>query len=176
MEYSQTPEQAAEWARAEEQRFECDGLPDIQDAFANTPAVPEWYVRDVEESYRKGFSHAVLYLAELIRDLKRMGYIRPDEIANLVEAWGFNEVHKWRNSFDPYQESVHSGHPHLNQPSWTELRSAVFKRDKWTCALCKRGVVKPHCDHIKSVAVGGLPVMDNLQTLCPECNLVKGAA
>ena len=30
-----------------------------------------------------------------------------------------------------------------------------------------------HCDHIISVAQGGTDEMDNLQTLCDDCNLAK---
>ena len=59
----------------------------------------------------------------------------------------------------------------------SKLRFQVFKRDNYTCQICGRSAqdgVQLHCDHIKPVAKGGKTELDNLQTLCQECNLGKG--
>lgn len=58
-----------------------------------------------------------------------------------------------------------------------KLRFAVFKRDNYKCKICGRGQedgVQLHCDHIVPIAKGGLTEMNNLQTLCQDCNLGKG--
>ena len=58
------------------------------------------------------------------------------------------------------------------------LRLRVLRRDGYKCVLCGRapafdkGVVL-HVDHILPVAKGGSTTLDNLQTLCKECNLGK---
>ena len=56
-----------------------------------------------------------------------------------------------------------------------KLRHEVFKRDGYKCVEC--GAINKekmlHCDHIISVAQGGTDEMDNLQTLCDDCNLAK---
>lgn len=59
------------------------------------------------------------------------------------------------------------------------LRLKVLSRDSFKCVLCGRspalhyGVVL-HIDHILPVARGGATTLENLQTLCRECNLGKG--
>lgn len=61
------------------------------------------------------------------------------------------------------------------------LRVKVFLRDRFRCVFCgtspatNLNVHNLHADHIKSVAEGGKTVFENLQTLCPDCNLGKGS-
>lgn len=57
------------------------------------------------------------------------------------------------------------------------MRYDVLRRDGFRCVKCGRGGedgVKLHVDHIKPVSRGGKSVMDNLQTLCEDCNCGKG--
>ena len=53
------------------------------------------------------------------------------------------------------------------------LRAEVFKRDGGRCLKCGSPTAL-HADHILPVALGGLTVLDNLQTLCCAENLRKG--
>ena len=56
------------------------------------------------------------------------------------------------------------------------LRYEVLKRDHFRCRLCGRTAddgVKLHVDHIRPVSKGGKTELDNLRTLCDECNLGK---
>lgn len=59
------------------------------------------------------------------------------------------------------------------------LRNAVFKRDGYRCVRCGASKddsnVRLEIDHIVPVAKGGTNDIDNLQTLCHECNFNKGA-
>lgn len=76
---------------------------------------------------------------------------------------------------------------------WDWVRSRVFKRDNYTCGKCGQrfAIVATHpdfkgeeyadnskliCDHIVPLAMDGkMWDMDNLQTLCIECNKTKTA-
>lgn len=58
------------------------------------------------------------------------------------------------------------------------LRFNVLKRDSFTCKQCgaspaKDHNVQLHIDHISPWSKGGETVIDNLQTLCQNCNLGK---
>lgn len=60
-----------------------------------------------------------------------------------------------------------------------KLRLDVLKRDNFRCVYCGKspainlGVVL-HIDHIIPFAKGGRSTLNNLQTLCSQCNLGKG--
>lgn len=58
------------------------------------------------------------------------------------------------------------------------LRFLVMKRDNFKCCMCGRSpAITPnlelHIDHIKPWSKGGETVIENLQTLCQDCNLGK---
>ena len=56
-----------------------------------------------------------------------------------------------------------------------KIRFEVFERDNYTCKKCgKRNPGNLEIDHIKPISKGGKTKMDNLQTLCRECNKEKG--
>ena len=52
-------------------------------------------------------------------------------------------------------------------------RFLVFKRDGYTCRICRRAGGLLEVDHVKPRALGGSNKMDNLQTLCRKCNRGK---
>ncbi len=52
-------------------------------------------------------------------------------------------------------------------------RFFVFKRDRYRCRICGRSGVVLEVDHKIPVAQGGSDVLDNLQTLCFDCNRGK---
>lgn len=59
------------------------------------------------------------------------------------------------------------------------LRFLVMKRDNFKCCMCGRSPattpnLELHVDHIKPWSKGGETVIENLQTLCVDCNLGKG--
>lgn len=58
------------------------------------------------------------------------------------------------------------------------LRFKVLKRDNFKCVYCGRSPatdsnIELHVDHIIPWSKGGETILDNLQTLCSECNLGK---
>ncbi|MBE6509534.1 MAG: hypothetical protein E7Z77_09015 [Methanobrevibacter sp.] len=61
------------------------------------------------------------------------------------------------------------------QPIPRQLRHEVFKRDGYKCRECGAGKDETslEIDHIVPVAKGGTNNINNLQTLCRECNRMK---
>lgn len=60
-----------------------------------------------------------------------------------------------------------------------KVRAAVLRGDDFACRWCGRGRVdgvRLHVDHIIPIAKGGDNSAQNLQTLCEDCNLGKGAS
>ena len=58
------------------------------------------------------------------------------------------------------------------------LRFTVMKRDNFKCCMCGRSPattpgLELHIDHITPWSKGGETIIDNLQTLCSDCNLGK---
>ena len=59
--------------------------------------------------------------------------------------------------------------------AWRELRLAVFRRDGFKCRTCGRRTGL-ECDHIRPISrAGDWLDMDNLQTLCRGCHILKSA-
>ncbi|MGY4884996.1 MAG: HNH endonuclease [Nanobdellota archaeon] len=57
------------------------------------------------------------------------------------------------------------------------LRTEVLARDGHKCLWCNRGPadgITLHIDHVHPECFGGSTTIDNLGTLCSECNLGKG--
>jgi len=59
------------------------------------------------------------------------------------------------------------------------LRYKILNRDKFKCVKCGASPAtdhncRLHIDHIVPFSKGGKTVLENLQTLCEECNLGKG--
>lgn len=68
-------------------------------------------------------------------------------------------------------------HKTQREPS-KSLRYDVLTRDKYKCVVCGRSPstnpnIELHIDHIVPYSLGGETVIDNLQTLCSDCNLGK---
>ena len=60
---------------------------------------------------------------------------------------------------------------------WRRLRVMVLKRDGYSCQIC--GMEATHVDHIiprRLMAGEAVDSMDNLQSLCRNCNLKKGGS
>lgn len=58
------------------------------------------------------------------------------------------------------------------------LRLKILSRDNFSCVFCGKSPAtdigtKLHIDHIEPFSKGGKSALDNLQTLCEECNLGK---
>jgi len=180
MKFCKTEEEFVAWAKRlyqTEQQEREGGLPqpiDIAELMHHME--PETIWADGESDYRRGFTHGIAYAVELIESLRRSGYHRPSEISNIIDNFNMFTLYPWRyNAHNSIAEHKwREGHPKLNIESWREIREKVFERDFRCCVVCR----SPHdleCDHIEPVRSGGLPKLENLQTLCGDCNRKKGS-
>jgi 5-methylcytosine-specific restriction endonuclease McrA len=56
------------------------------------------------------------------------------------------------------------------------LRYKVLKKDSFKCVACGHSAIdgaKLHLDHKLPFSLGGLTELNNLQTLCSDCNISK---
>jgi hypothetical protein len=83
----------------------------------------------------------------------------------------------------PPTKEIQATTPHKSSHKTTRdinlrLRFKVMQRDNFKCCICgKSPATSPnvtlHIDHIKPWSKGGETTIDNLQTLCSDCNLGK---
>jgi 5-methylcytosine-specific restriction endonuclease McrA len=65
--------------------------------------------------------------------------------------------------------------------SWETYRIKIFERDNFTCKICSKQFITGFksnliADHITPISIGGDNWdMNNLQTLCIDCNKIKTA-
>jgi 5-methylcytosine-specific restriction endonuclease McrA len=59
-------------------------------------------------------------------------------------------------------------------PISVHRRFRIFKRDNYECRICHRTEEPLEVDQIVPVCHGGTDELDNLQTLCWDCNRGKG--
>ena len=90
-------------------------------------------------------------------------------ISELVKKVDKRIQEEWKNKFRLKKMK------NKRTPLDSKLRHECFKRDKYKCVECgstnKEKIL--HADHIISVSQGGTDELDNLQTLCDNCNLAK---
>lgn len=95
-----------------------------------------------------------------------------------LEAFvGWAETESSVPSFDP--SSPGGGRGRTSRDPNLALRFRVMRRDSFTCRHCGKSPardpnVQLHVDHVIPWSAGGDTTLENLQTLCSECNLGKG--
>lgn len=57
----------------------------------------------------------------------------------------------------------------------SDIRETLFARQDGKCNGCTEELTESHIDHIFPLSRGGLNTDDNVQLLCPTCNLSKGS-
>jgi hypothetical protein len=121
---------------------------------------------EAEWTYRDGYFTGWLHCARAIVRLYRKGYVRPRDIAALLESHEA-DLRQWRDAAEG--ECTMMMEPALRRPSWDEMRKRVFERDGWACRECgSADNLEAH--HIEPVADGGLSAEENLTTLCCKCH------
>ena len=133
---------------------------------------PAWYRKDLEHQYRKGFHYGVIEaMRMMVRLYRKGGYVRVQEIANIMGVWA-EELRAWRNEMLSTREEdikdVYDGEPLFKWESWPSIRKRVFDRD--VCCTSCGSLEDLHAHHVDAVKDGGLPVLENLTTLCEECH------
>lgn len=77
---------------------------------------------------------------------------------------------------EPLEQSVTPGRRSTGRDPSLRLRWHVLQRDRFTCCACGASPaitpgVELHVDHVQPWSKGGETVLENLQTLCSQCNL-----
>lgn len=86
-------------------------------------------------------------------------------------------VHKLKSPLLPVNPAVVKNR--TNRQISYRLRHKILERDGYKCVKCGNspaygGGVHLQIDHIRPYSKGGETILENLQTLCKECNLGKG--
>lgn len=95
-----------------------------------------------------------------------------DALRSFVEYANGNEITTIDNAETPKLSKTSSRDPSLR------LRFKVLKRDNFTCIQCgaspaKEKNIELHVDHVVPWSKDGETTIDNLQTLCLNCNIGK---
>lgn len=137
------------------------------------PSISEWINAKPKISYDtyarhfKGWQNACLKFIEYKSGKK----ISIDDEAPLIA----NKTFKTRVIKDTKTKKIDASSARNISLS---LRIKVLSRDNFRCVFCGRSPatdvgVQLHIDHILPFSKGGAATLDNLQTLCLECNLGK---
>ena len=159
--------QEEDWAR--QQRNELPPIINAVDFCAMDLTIPQWQLIDLEHQYRKGFCHGMEEAIDLIYRLKKFGgYVRPDEIANMMSNW-CSELRKGKRGL--WDEDPIKNHttPNFKWEKWASMKKQCHERDGWACTECG-STDKLEAHHIEPVRDGGTPELENLLTLCETCH------
>lgn len=138
--------------------------------------------KNMYDGYEYYFIDTFSELIEAFKYFKQQGLkITLDEFDFNTLIYGLsididNLTHDEEIIYNKYINS-HGRELGLGRPSMTKkLRMQVLTRDNYACKICGRTAkdgVKLEVDHIIPVSKGGTTTIDNLQTLCFDCNRGK---
>lgn len=99
--------------------------------------------------------------------------------ANNVERIRETNARWLQNNLDKHRVHQHNRRSRIRTAGGalsSDIVKRLFALQKGKCACCKSGLDDGHhIDHIVPIALGGPNTDDNVQLLCPACNLSKGA-
>ncbi len=115
------------------------------------------------------------------------------EYSNISSGAYMRHFHTWTNALKSFITYINDGGsaneiiannsiPEFSHKTSRDvndrLRFKVLKRDNFRCCFCGRSPattlgLELHIDHIIPYSKGGETTLDNLQTLCKDCNLGK---
>jgi ferredoxin-like protein FixX len=125
-------------------------------------------VKTRREYYLRGMRRAT----QEIQRLAGLGYRRPREIANIIDAFAAQEFAKSEASGPRDLSQIPDSA--LVEPipvrRWEEIRAEVLAADSNRCTECG-STENLHVHHRQQVAHGGFSIHENLVTLCEACHL-----
>jgi hypothetical protein len=132
-----------------------------------------------EQCFRRGFDHGFARAREEVEKLDGAAAIL-EPIQKEISAWRFAELHDRASQI--WGSIAEAAHPCkirvTSRRSGLSLkrRYAVLQRDSRRCVICgssaKDGAIL-EVDHIIPKSKGGTDAIENLQTLCFDCNRGK---
>jgi hypothetical protein len=127
----------------------------------------------IEQAYRRGYTQGFAECRILVSKGSGLQKIQAEETK--FDKWRRRSIQKFASQpGDPEKlpRNVFGGRSTVSP----KIRWDIFKRDEFKCVKCGRSAsdgTTLEVDHIVSVAKGGFDAVDNLQTLCFECNRGK---
>ena len=89
------------------------------------------------------------------------------------------QLRRWRQANKEYQRAHTANRRTVRKQAPGKFTAKdvqfLFAKQNGFCVYCKSALDKFHVDHIKPFALGGDNFPANLQLLCPDCNMSKGA-
>lgn len=128
----------------------------------------DYYVRNKEKILQKDAAYRSAN-PEVQRE-----YIRRnrDRVLALAMKYRAENVDRFR----AYRSNRRAREMHSGKGIKPEDIAMLMTKQKRKCACCKTNIKQLfHVDHIKPLARGGRHEKENIQLLCPPCNLSKGA-
>ena len=106
-----------------------------------------------------------------------VAYVDSEDICNLEDARK-DSMNKCVSPNSPTMDTMIAKHKTSRDVN-LRMRFLVMKRDNFKCRICGKSPatnlnIELHIDHIVPWSKGGETTLDNLQTLCSDCNLGKG--
>lgn len=148
----------------------CEQPPKVVSCIGELPRAPKREA-EKEREYRRGYWDGYLQAMHDAQQAKDKNYHRAQEVVNILREFAHsNEMMWWRTEKQPEYERP----PQIDITDWHELRQKIIERDDGECQQCG-AEENLHVDHIHSVSSLGPPEPYNLQVLCEQCNLEKGA-
>lgn len=152
-------------------RYDINDLPKNQKRLSK---IEKKYFYNLTKNPQKDFSiHVYLELTDLNKNRTfdaKSNVFYSNQIRSLIKR-----INNKRNTF------------YLDQEIWNaicrvergkvsnKMRFAIYDRDGHRCRMCGCRFDDLEIDHIIPIAKGGKSTMDNLQTLCHNCNKRKGS-
>jgi 5-methylcytosine-specific restriction endonuclease McrA len=134
---------------------------------------PETEAPTIEQAYRRGYVQGYVKCRTLVQDGNALKQLVKEE--DELQRWRVRPVQCFGSSPGSKERpprKLFGGRSSFSH----RLRYKVFERDKFRCVVCGRKAsdyLTLEVDHITPVAKGGYESLDNLRTLCFECNRGK---
>lgn len=81
---------------------------------------------------------------------------------------------QWRQKLDYFTEKNQERRELAIGSLTVGIRQILYNKQKGLCNGCGKPLQDSHIDHILAISRGGTNTDDNVQLLCPNCNLSKG--
>lgn len=134
--------------------------------YAEKHTDPEWREKERKRSYEHFLKNKEHYRANSREYVKN----HRKEVNARSKEWAKNNPEKRRASWMNRRANIRASGSLSPRLFETLLNKQVGK-----CAICHDKLLRYHADHIMPLALGGAHSDENIQLLCPSCNLSKAA-
>ena len=129
----------------------------------------KWTADNSEKSLARGKEWALKNRERSRAIKKKWSDANWEERKATIKEWKASNKSKLRIYSQNRRKLARSGGTKLS----TDIASRLLVLQRGQCAICRISMTKYHLDHIVPIALGGPHVDENIQLLCPSCNLRK---